>query len=536
MHHFWTWMLVVGGIVTVGGVAASRLAGNRQARPFRFSIFPAVLSLLLPVAAFLLCLPSAPPFARGTEMGYGALLGLGAALVALIALRTASPEGAPGARMAALAGLGGVAVMWVTATELLFAGDPTYALYGGMAGGGLALLPWVWSLRRTNGDAAAPALEFYGLGLLVQGFGALLALERYDQATLRSYWGLPALALAGGLLGVVVAALALGRARSGIATSAAAALAIAVGFGAWVGGEALLAGGGPPAGGRESALAFDRHLYRTLLAGWVGFALLAALVGTGVDRRALRLAIPLFGVALVVIGFNLAGGYGVSLVLAAGLALAAALSPAQGQGEKRSAPAEGTASGAPALLWLAAFGVLFMAYRLFLAAFGDQFDASRVLDLGRHYVLVGLAVALVWAAAATGPGAACRACTDPPGDGRALAPLAHGAALVLLPVILFVVFGLKGLVGMILGLWVSQLLLPTIEERRWPPAAATWLFLPLVALWALIIPQWGDFMLDLPRWIRGLTMAAAVAAAIIVIGVARERERQASGEATTGEQ
>jgi hypothetical protein len=58
----------------------------------------------------------------------------------------------------------------------------------------------------------------------------------------------------------------------------------------------------------------------------------------------------------------------------------------------------------------------------------------------------------------------------------------------------------------------------------------------LVALWALIIPQWGDFMLDLPRWIRGLTMAAAVAAAIIVIGVARERERQASGEATTGEQ
>lgn len=519
MASYWIWALVAGGIIALGGATASRLTGDRTAPIFRFSAFPTALSLLLPIIAFLLCLPSTHPFARGTTMGYGALLGLGAALVAILVLRLSRLDGRPAATVAASAGLGGVTVLWVSATQLLFPGDPTYALYGGMAGALLALLPWLWSMRPVLDTRATQALEFFGLSVLVQGLGTLLAIERYNSAELRPYWGLPALALAGGLLGAVVAVLLLGHvakpdesgrhpglqglgAWNSRTAVGAAALVIGIGFGAWAGGEALLARG------HEPIFGFDRHLYRLLLAGWVGFGLLALQMGAGVDRRALRLTVPLLGVALLIIAFNLAGGYGVSLALSAGLALAL---PLWSLGEERE--------GGSAFLWLGILGALYMTYRLFLATFGDQFDADQALDLGRHYVLVGLAVGLLWPAAVRG--------------GRATFAVTalHWGALALLPVVMFVVFGPKGLVGVILGLWVSQLLLPTIEERRWAPAGVASLFFPLVGVWALIVPRWGDFMLDLPRWSRGLIIGAAIAAAIIALGLVRERGRPAASGA-----
>ncbi|HUT74406.1 MAG TPA: hypothetical protein VM221_06190 [Armatimonadota bacterium] len=427
-------------------------------------------------------------------------------------------------------------------------------------GGLLAILPWLWSLRQTPENRALPALEFFGLTIAVQGLGALLAIERYNSSALRAYWGLPVLALAGGLLGAVVAALLLGHvakpdesgrhpglqglgAWNRKAAAGAAALVIGIGFGAWAGGEALLAQG------HEPIFGFDRHLYRLLAAGWLGFGLLALQMGAGGNRRALRLTVPLLGVALLVIGFNLAGGYGVSLALSAGLALAL---PLWSLGEEREAGS--------AFAWLGTLGVLYMTYRLFLTAFGDQFNAGAALDLGRHYVFVGLAVGLLWPAALRqAQGRPACASEGRPEQSRgaavrgARATLAatalQCAALVVLPVVVFVVFGPKGLVGIILGLWVSQLMLPTVatarsggeavslpgtdEERRWAPAGVASLFFPLVAVWALIIPRWGDFMLDLPRWSRGLIIGAAVAAAIITLGLAGQRGRPAAPGAPT---
>ena len=56
------------------------------------------------------------------------------------------------------------------------------------------------------------------------------------------------------------------------------------------------------------------------------------------------------------------------------------------------------------------------------------------------------------------------------------------------------------------------------------------LFFPLVTVWALIIPNWGHFMLDLPRWSRGLIVGVAFALGMLALGLMRERRAARSGQ------
>ena len=489
MALHWLWLLILGGVVAVGGVLASRLASGRQAAAPQLPGGSIALGVLLAGIAFLLCLPARFPFARGTEMGYGVLLGLAATLVALIALSLARPaRQAEAAEVAAFAGVGGVAIIWLAGTALIFHGDPRYALIGGLAGALLCVIPLLWS--RIRDDAAAGAMEFFGIAILILGLASLLAIHRYNDVAVRAYWSLPGVAFAGGLLGAVVAVLILGRTRA--ARWGTAGLTLVVGGGVWLGDQALLR--------HSQATALNPHLFYLLVMGWLVFGLAAALLSRAGDRLALRLASPLLGVALLVIAFNVAGAYGVSIALAAGLALALAFWPRD----------EGQRIGAGPL-WLAALGVLFLGYRLFLANFGDDFRGDARLEFARHYVFVGLAIALLWAAAARDQRA-----------GRG-ATVLQWAALVLLPAVTFVVFGYEVLLGLILGFWISQLLLPTLSIAA--ASAVPVVFFPLVTVWALIIPHWGHFMLDLPRWTRGLIVGVAFALAILALGLVRERRR-----------
>lgn len=136
---------------------------------------------------------------------------------------------------------------------------------------------------------------------------------------------------------------------------------------------------------QHNYLDIDPRLARLLALGWVAFGLAEGAAASASSGTAVRFALPLLGVALVIIGFNLGGAYAVAIALAAGLPLALPLSHARG-GPR----------GESAMRWMLGFGLFFLAYRLFLAKFADELRGEQLLEFGRHYVLVGIAAAALW--------------------------------------------------------------------------------------------------------------------------------------------
>lgn len=488
MVWFWSWMLVLGAITVVGGVAASRLRRLPEAVPPP-PISRLLLGLLLAAIAFAFCLPSRFPFTAGLGLGYGLLLGAAAAVVAVAAVRLARPSGEYASRVACAAAAGGAAVSWVAVTEILFRGDPGYALLGGIAGGLLTILPIAWERDELETKAFASAL-------LLAGLGALLAVARYQLASQRPYWGLPTLPLASGALGLVVGALLFGRARS--SRWASVALVIVLELAACLGGRALLY--------RQDHLSVPPQFTALLLLAWVAFILVGVSSMMSESRVATRVAPALLAPTALIIAFNIAGGYGTALMLAAGLPLAVALwRPGR--------------DGAP--FWMVTIGILYLAYRLYLADFGGSLRFGDTLDFGRHYVFLGLIAGLLWI------GSARRIQRS---TGGVFAML---AALAILPVVLFVGFGYEAPLGLILGLWVGWFILPVLTNHQWDWPGLPGSFVALVAVWSLIIPNWAEFILDQPRWIRGVVVGATAVAVLAVLTLMRERTTGPPAEAAS---
>jgi hypothetical protein len=172
-----------------------------------------------------------------------------------------------------------------------------------------------------------------------------------------------------------------------------------------------------------------------------------------------------------------------------------------------------------AALWAIAIGVLYLSYRLYLAHFADSFRSGQTLEFGRHYVFVGLAAGLLWIGSARHLRASVGAL------------VAQLAGLALLPTVLFMAFGHEALLGLLLGLFAGQLTLPiwTAGEWAWPGVPS--LLLPLATVWSLIIPNWAEFMLDQPRWIRGLIVGVAAALALIALALLRGPSPSPPGQA-----
>ncbi|MFB3880301.1 MAG: hypothetical protein ACE149_03510 [Armatimonadota bacterium] len=478
MVWFWSWMLVVGAAVMVGGIAAGRLRrGPGGVAPVPVSRL--LLGLVLAAVAFAFCLPSRLPFMAGLGMGYGVLLGAGAAVVAVVAVRLSRPGGQYASRVASAATAGGAAVVWVAVTELVFRGDPGYALIGGIAGGLLAVLPIAWEREELETKA-------FAFALLVAGLGALLAIGRYQLAPQRAYWGLPTLPLASGLLGLVAGALVFGGARA--ARWASAALVIVVEAAACFGGRALLA--------RHDQLTVPPQFSALLLIAWAAFILVGLAPEIDGKRLSARMAPALIGPAALIIAFNIAGGYGAALMLAAGLPLALVL----WRPGSDSAP-----------FWMLGIGALYLAYRLYLADFGDSMRFGGMVEFGRHYVFLGMVAGLLWIGGARRIGRSA---------GGVLAML---AALAILPVVLFVGFGYEALLGLILGLWVGWFVVPILTDGGWEQAGLSSAFVALVAVWSLIVPNWAEFVLDQPRWVRGLVVGATAMVVLAVLALMRER-------------
>ncbi len=490
MPWYWSWPLALGVLASLGGVLASRLhsgsAGVSPAPPsptvpVRASTLPAlpiILGALLAVIACFICLPARFPFSAGQQMAYGLLIGLGAALLSLVLFLLSRPTESYASEAGAVAAAAGPAIIAIAAIEIIFQGDPSYALFGCFAGNLLAFLPLLW----VSPEGAAP-LWFHTLALFVLGLGSLLGIERFNTHDTRPYWALPTIVFAASLLGVVVGALALGRTRP--ARWGVAAGAIALGLAGWWGAGLLLQ--------RSNQLAVPVELPYLLGLGWIAFALVAAFSARADDSLFSSATVPITGLVAVIIGFNIFGGSGVALALAAGLPLSLAFWRRSNQGT--------------AWLWFAALGALFLVYRLFLAQFAGEVRGDIRLEFGRHYVLLGLAAALIWMSAA--------------GKGRASfgAVFLQLLALAFAPPILFFVFGYEALLGLVLGLLLWQLVLPNLSPARYLPAGLPASFPVLVTIWALVIPHWANFILGQTRLVRGLTAGGAVVVALLLLAL-----------------
>jgi len=486
MAWYWLWVVIVGAVVLIGGAVGGRiLRGPEPAEPGP-SLAAVALGILLAGIAFVLCAPSAFPFSRGLGLGYGVLLGAGAAVLAVAGVRVARPAAAFAPQAAALCSAGGAALVWVGVTEIAFHGDPTYALLGGAAGSILVLLPILWA----SPAAERGPLGLFALAVLVLGLGALLSIGRYHSTGVRPYWALPSVVFGGGLLGTLVGALVLGHMpRSQWLTGL---LTAALAIGSWFGIAHLLA--------RSPHFTPERPVAYLIALGLAAFALVCAIAPAGRERLFGSVAVPVLGIAALIIGFNLAGGYGAGFAVAAGLPLSI------------SFWARERASGRmEAAFWLAALAALYLAYRVYLTWYARDLRSPDTLEFARHYTLVGLAVGILWTAA----GAHERRST-----GAALAAL---AGLVVAPFVLYIVFGYEALVGLILGLLVGQLALPAFPIRQWSPVGIPATFFPLAAVWALIIPRWSSFLLDEPRWIRALVIGVSAALGLVVLALLRRQ-------------
>ncbi|MGV3615571.1 MAG: hypothetical protein ACO1SV_09580 [Fimbriimonas sp.] len=423
-----------------------------------------------------------------------------AVLSAFLSPRDPAPERPPGGRLAAAAALALVAI--VAALRFANPGEGTGLAIGILSGLIVtAAAAWVGHL--------VPALA-----LGVAGAAVLPAVGRTDpsvaQFALVASAGLASLALRGvpattaaTTAAAVAAASYLGDQR--LQHAAAPTLAIVVALGAVVGG--VMTAASKVSVARALLPAMWAMVAAGFLAIWVvkepGVAIsvaVGAIAGLAVrylvpedeEIDALRVGIAaLIWLGVATLTFGLLRGFGMSLALLGGLA---ALLPSGGR---------------RGLLTLGALAGLVM-YRLLREAHAD---ASRALDIGQHYALVGLALGFILPLLPTDWFAFARR-----GTADAAGTFLWGLLALAAPVLVLLVFGGVGAVGFIAGLGLSGLVQALRGRNDSLP-------IPLgmgMAGTTLLLTGWVDSVTGLTRdeKLRALAFAAvgiAVVAGLLVV-------------------
>lgn len=431
------------------------------------------MNFLLPVLALALALLSAflPPRDTGRDRPPGTRLAAAAALavIAIVAaLRFAKTGEGVGLSVGILAGLiAAVAAAWLS--------NPISALALGVAAA--SVLP----------AAASTALLPAQFALIASAALSSLALGGY---------ALPCATAAS----AVAAASYLGDQR--LEHTAAPTWAIVVGLGAVVGGvigqglksttvRALL-----PAIGAIVAAAFlglkvvgENGVTVSVLAGALSGLAVRYLIPEDEPVDALRVGIAaLIWLGVATLAFGLLKGFGMSLALLGGLT---SLLPAGGR---------------KGLLTLGALSGLVM-YRLLREAYPD---ASRALDIGQHYALIGLALGMILPLLPVDWFEERTSSTQTAGGGFLWGLLALGT-----PVLVLLVFGGVGAVGFIAGLGLSGL----IQALR---GRAEILPLPLgmgMAGITLLLSGWVDSVTGLVRDEKLKVLGIAAVGIVVVAGL-----------------
>jgi hypothetical protein len=389
---------------------------------------------------FLGTLPARPPFSPGGRLGVGLLIGGVSGLLGVaVGRRLRMTEAA-----VALAA-GGLCLVGISATMLVYRGDPAPALFGLALGQALVALfavPRAATVRRGVGGLLPELLALLSTLLAA---GVSLAIARYADAPAserlawghKLWWTLPVIVLAGFLFGQM-AAQALARRTTGRLLVTAGAAAVVLG---------------------AVVLGYARYLelLAPVAVGFVSGGLLVAISRAPGGQGAGLLGAALTLVVLVV-AYRFSAGLGVALA-ALGFAGTSLCWYGNGAGPKSvelRAEALPVPAAALALLTTAAL------FRVYYVQYG--LDETSVF-LTAHYTLIGLIVGSL----------APMALSPPPPDAerssRGTAPFtfpARGvvlAAALLLPALMVVFWGIRACAGLLLGtalglaylLWVRLL-------------------------------------------------------------------------------
>lgn len=429
--------------------------------PLALWLAPALAIIL----GFLATIPSAPPFAPGMRLGIGYLVGGAAGLAMLcLALMAQAKRIAdrPAAGLYLMASGLGLVLLGVTPLYAFLYGYPNDALIGFALGAVLVNV-----LTRVLGGPER-ALDWFGLVAVVVAASQFLGVQHFEAAArLNRDCGL--LVASAGLVGLLVAAELSGQkwldrdrpiiplVSSGIAFILSLLLLHLIPF--------------TMPSLRGSLTVADLTIVTGAISGVLLLWFLYSTTHTG-NGAARALGASLLALLLLTLGYKLLAGYGISLALLTILSLAGCvLGLTYAADGDAAAPLHLAARGLLAILQLAA-GVL--VFRLFLSHLAPRYT----LDLEQQFVLIGLLVGLGAALLLAGLRAQRPALTVP---ATALTLFAALLAL-LIPSLIYMVWGDKAIAGLLLGLVGSQffaLYLFLTGPVTWPQQS--------VAPWALLL-------------------------------------------------
>jgi len=512
--------VAVGAVGFVLASAMTRASAEGELAPSadqcRRARLAGALTMLLTLVFWAVAMRSDPPFSRGQTLGYGFLIGgTSGALMCVVAnwLGVLGAAGTLRTRYLAVHSAAFPALAGVSLAYVVFRSYPSHALIGFALGAvmGAIVRFYVEDLRSASDDLAIQAWAVLAVTLAASVF---LAVEHFDTCVQRTWWPLPILmgvtVIAAGLIGTQIGSAASLSGRPGVSGALSSLIASVLTI-----GLSLIYG---------RRLVQDWRLAEVTVIGIACAAAAAWLVANlsrkrdgawGLDAAS---ACVLLLVAFAVVEFKLWSGLGIGIGLVAAWAVVLPLLAFRGEGSDDAV--------ARALSTVLFVGLSILLYRVFIESIRP--DMSKT-DLRVHYSFIGALIGAIFPFVLSSSIYRLRDCAAARAGIRGdLCALAGAACLGLFaaasPVVIYLVWELKAVVGLVYGLVASGVFLLMLqlfqqatpaERRGASPADHSTALLVVGAQLAAI-----QFVRPLVEITTTRAMQVAVISAVAVLGAA----------------
>jgi hypothetical protein len=471
---------------------------------------PVLFVAVITIVFWAISMQTRPPFSTGQTLGMGFLIGgLAGAVAGWFGTRFA-PSDSRRSRLAIMSGPF-FALFALSLTFLIFRTDPHWALIGFSIGAAMAAI--VNSLSRKPGTLSALYSEIWaGFGIAVS-VGIVLAIHHFDLARLRIWWPLPIYeavsVLVASYIGTEIGFLGSENGKQRVVPSIIASALIVIGL------SAVYSWG----------IVKTWQMFDVAAAGTLIGIVLIWIASASRENRSSRMNAAaltlLLAVAFFVATFKVFSGLGIAIGLIAAWSIALpVLAPEIDEAMRVSRPIAGSLS----LL------LVLLLFRLFV----DRYSGDlRFADLQIHYTFIGALLGIILPFFAISALARLENATLV----RKLAGIgAIGLIAAACPILLFVIWQIKAVLGLAFGLAACSSFLLFLrlagEEKAMLPGEYS--IAPLVIGAELVAIQFISPLmeLDLTRAARIHVLFCALAALVVWIvidGIFAARKQNTQG-------